>query len=394
MKVLLGSRAVASITAMIAAVFMGSTLVTPIYPLYRQAFGFSEFTLTLIYAAYVLGNLGALLFLGRLSDQVGRRMVSLPAMGIVGVSTLVFLFAMSASWLYWARALSGVGVGLVSGTATAWLTDFYGDDGKSHATLAATSANFSGLAVGPLLAGPLAQYAPWPSHLSFPVYLLLLTATAILVASTTETVPNPVGSLERLSLRPRLGVPSQVRSQFMAPAITAFVTFAFVGFYAALLPGVMIREIHERNLAIAGGVVCELFAAATLALFATQKIRSRAAMLGGLLLLLPGLAALALAQNIRSLPVLIAGTALGGVAAALGYRGSLQVVNEIAPQDRRAEVVSSYFVACFSGNSIPVIGVGLLTELASPIVASTVFACIIAVCAGGAALIGMRYIPA
>ena len=51
----------------------GSTLLTPLYVIYRQKFGFSGVTLTLIYAAYVVGNLGALLLFGRVSDQVGRR---------------------------------------------------------------------------------------------------------------------------------------------------------------------------------------------------------------------------------------------------------------------------------------------------------------------------------
>ena len=51
---------------------------------------------------------------------------------------------------------------------------------------------------------------------------------------------------------------------------------------------------------------------------------------------------------------------LGGVALALGYRGSLQVVNRIAPDDRRAEVVSGFLLACFVGDSVPVVGVGVL----------------------------------
>jgi len=42
----------------------------------------------------------------------------------------------------------------------------------------------------------------------------------------------------------------------------------------------------------------------------------------------------------------------------LGYRGSLQVVNEIAPSRRRAELVSSYLFTCYASVSLPVIGIG------------------------------------
>jgi hypothetical protein len=57
--------------------------------------------------------------------------------------------------------------------------------------------------------------------------------------------------------------------------------------------------------------------------------------------MLPSVALLVWAQDAKSMPILLAGTTLAGIAAALGYRGSLQVINEIAPADRRAEVVSS-----------------------------------------------------
>jgi MFS family permease len=113
--------AIAAIAALIAVAFMGSTLVTPLYALYRDAFRFSEITLTLIYAVYVVGNLGALLFFGRLSDQAGRRRVSLPALALAAASAMAFFFASGVGWLFCARLLSGLAVGVASGTGTAWL---------------------------------------------------------------------------------------------------------------------------------------------------------------------------------------------------------------------------------------------------------------------------------
>ena len=83
--------AVGAVAAMIGVMFAGSTLLTPLYGLYRQVFGFSEITLTLLYAVYVVGNLAALFFFGRLSDQVGRRRVGVPAVLVGGVSAIVFL---------------------------------------------------------------------------------------------------------------------------------------------------------------------------------------------------------------------------------------------------------------------------------------------------------------
>jgi predicted MFS family arabinose efflux permease len=87
-------------TTQIGMLYAGSTLLTPLYRLYREAFGFSPLTLTLIYSAYVLGNLTALLLLGRLSDQLGRRAVNLGAVAIGALATVLFLFASSPAWLF------------------------------------------------------------------------------------------------------------------------------------------------------------------------------------------------------------------------------------------------------------------------------------------------------
>src|ERR1700722_19419999 len=65
--------ALAIVAVALAVMFVGAIMPTPLYPLYQRAFGFSGITLTLLYAVYVLGNLVALLFFGRLADQVGRR---------------------------------------------------------------------------------------------------------------------------------------------------------------------------------------------------------------------------------------------------------------------------------------------------------------------------------
>ena len=72
------------------------------------------------------------------------------------------------------------------------------------------------------------------------------------------------------------------------------------------------------------------------------------------------------------------GAAFTGVTSALGYRGSLQVINEIAPAEKRAEVISSYQIVCFLGNSLPVVGVGILSAAYDAITATVSLAVAIA----------------
>jgi len=74
-----GTRAISTVAMMVAALFAGSTLLTPLYVIYKERFGLSQITLTLIYAVYVAGNLAALLLFGQVSDKLGRRWGALAA---------------------------------------------------------------------------------------------------------------------------------------------------------------------------------------------------------------------------------------------------------------------------------------------------------------------------
>lgn len=116
-------------------------------------------------------------------------------------------------------------------------------------------------------------------------------------------------------------------------------------------------------------------------------------MLAALMLLLAGLSLLMVAEALSSMALLVVATLVTGAAMALGYRGSLQIVNEIAPDERRAEVVSSYLLVCFTANSLPVVGVGLLSQAIGSEAAHRTFAIVLAALAVIACVMGLRYAP-
>jgi MFS family permease len=336
--------AVGAVAALIAVAFMGGVIVTPLYALYQRKFGFSEITLTLIFAVYVLGNVTSLLLFGQISDQVGRKRVALPAIGLAAMSALVFLLAQGIVWLFAGRLLIGLSVGVLSGTATAWLVELFGEEQRQRATWTATASNFVGIATGPLLVGILAAYAWAPLALPFIVYAGLLLAVAIAIAFVPEPREKRIDSLRELQIALRIGIPRDRLSAFVAPAVTGFVIFALGGLYFALIPGLLIHDLHEGNVALAGLITFELA--------------------------IVGAAVIVVTRNVTS--------SVAGVAWGFAYRGSLEVVNEVAPDDRRAEAVSTFFIACFAGNAVPVIGIGVLSTLTSPLVASITFAATVA----------------
>jgi MFS family permease len=142
-----------------------------------------------------------------------------------------------------------------------------------------------------------------------------------------------------------------------------------------------------------GSVVFELFIVASVSVLVMRTLKSRTAMLSGLALLLPSLVLLIVASAIGSMALLILATALSGISAAIGYCGSLEVINQISPAEKRSEVVSSYFIACFAGNSVPVVGIGLISQVASSMTAHLIFAVVIGAFAVVGLMTGVKYAP-
>jgi MFS family permease len=137
-------------------------------------------------------------------------------------------------------------------------------------------------------------------------------------------------------------------------------------------------------------VVALLCVAGVLSALLARSLSSRAAMLAGLALLLPGLALLPAAEAQHSFVLLLTGAVITGPATMLGYRGSLQVLNEIAPAEQRGEITASYILCCYAGNSLPIVGIGLLSSVVSSLIADTSFAALIAGLALLALITGAR----
>lgn len=346
-----------------AAVFAigmaGTTLPTPLYGLYREELGFSELMVTVVFAVYALGVIATLLLAGNISDEAGRRPVLLAALGFSAASAFCFLFEGGLPALFAGRLLSGFAAGLLSGAATVTVMELAPPGRAARAGLAATAANMGGLGCGPLLAGLLAEYAPWPLRLPFLVHLALLAAAAVLTWLLPETVTSRV---RRPRLRPQgLAVPPQVRGVFAPSALAAFAGFSLLGLFTAVAPAFVAETLDVHNLALTGLVVFTVFLASTAGQALMGRVGERRALPGGCFVLVGGLVLVAASLLFASLPLLVAGALCGGLGQGLAFRGAVTAISAAAPAEHRAATVSTFFVVAYLGISLPVVGVGALT---------------------------------
>jgi MFS family permease len=335
---------------------LGTTLPTPLYVIYQAQWHFSAAVVTVIFAVYAAAVLVALLLAGRSSDQAGRRPVLAVALGCSALSTVAFILAPNVGVLFVGRVLSGLSAGLMTGTATATLTELIPPPAQRRASLVATAANMGGLGLGPLVAGLFSQYLPQPTVAVFEAYLALLAAAGLCLL----LVPETVSPRRRLTLRfAGLGIPKRSRGEFVAAAVAGFSAFSLLGLFTALAPTFLGNVLHERNHAVQGSVVFLLFAVGTLTQLTGSRLSSRWVVAAGLGLLLAALALIVAALDGPSLTLFLTGTVVAGIAVGAVFMGSLATANRLAPPAQRGQAISTYFVVCYCGLIIPVIGVGV-----------------------------------
>jgi len=348
-------------------VMAGANLATALYALYAMQFHFSSLVLTTVFATYAVVLVPALVLFGRLSDRLGRRVVIALGLGTAVAGLAVFAAAQSELWLYAARALQGLAVGMISGAATAALVELDPDGDRRRAALFAGLAQSGGSAVGPLLGGVLVEWAPAPRQLS---YLLVLAATLV-AAALVLRLPEPASD-GRESWRiqvPR--VPRDLLGSFLRVSVTAGLVWGALALFLSVVPSYARNLLDTTNVALLSALAALSVIASSVVQIAARRFvaSGRTPQAVGLVVLASGLALLVVASPAHSLALLAVASLAAGAGHGLAFINAQQELNELAPPDRRGEVTAA-FVACIyfvvAGSAI---GVGLLAEVASLAVA-------------------------
>ncbi|MEJ5997849.1 MFS transporter [Corynebacterium sp. H130] len=165
----------------------GANSFAPMLLTYRMESGLSEAVVTFVLGAYVLGLIPALIYGGRLSDRIGRRALMRPALVISALSSLIILAGgyISPILLCIGRFTCGVAVGLVMASGAAWLREI-SDAPVAVSARRATLASTAGFSGGPLVAGLLAEFAPYPIVLPWVFHAVGTALIALLVWTLPE----------------------------------------------------------------------------------------------------------------------------------------------------------------------------------------------------------------
>ena len=363
----------------------GANQFTPMLLVYRGSLDLGTGTLEAIFGLYALGLIPGLLVAGPLSDARGRRSVIFPA----AVLSLAASLTLAAGehhvvLLFLGRLMAGVASGAVFATGTAWLRELsrppLGAAGDHTTARRAVVAMTAGFALGPLVAGLLAQWAPAPAVVPYLPHIVLMVFVLFSLRNAPETVTPRPGRALRISL-PGLHSRRFIRVVApMAPWVFAAPAIAF-----ALLPSVVGAAHAVDGTALTAAITALCALAGVLVQPLARRLdtgRNRGGTVG-LLLLVAGLVLAAATVETRETWMLVPSAIVLGSAYGLCLMAGLVEIQALAGQGGLAGLTAGFYALTYLGFAVPY----LLAEAAHLAGYTTLLTLTAALALGTAALV-------
>jgi MFS family permease len=377
-RALLSYKATTLIAAITAMTFAASGAApTTLYQRYQETFGLTPFILTIIFGAYVLSLLGALLTVGSLSDHIGRRPAILAALSLNIVAMIMFMSADSAMALIAARAVQGFATGLATATLGAAIMD----TDRSRGPVLNSITAFIGLTAGSLGGGALVTCAPDPQQLVYAVLLAMSAAEALVLWYMPETVTPKPGALA--SLQSHVSIPALARRALLQVTPVTIASWALGGFYFSLMPS-LVRVATGVTLPIIGGVVVSaLTFSGAIAVLSLRNASARRILSGGIPALVAGVAITLAGVQMHYVSLMLVGTIVAGIGFGAAFSGAMRTVMPQAEAHERAGLLSAFYVEGYLSFSVPAILTGLVAPIAGLPLAADVYGAVVMVLALG-----------
>lgn len=304
----------------VAIDLLGFGIIIPLLPLYAEQFDASPFAIGALFASYSLAQFVFSPVWGRVSDRVGRRPILLVTIAGSALGSLILGLAGSLAVLFVGRIIDGVSGASVA-VARASVADIAEPDQRPRLMGLLGAAFGVGFVIGPVIGASAALVGP-----SVP-FLVSAALSAINFAVAWVRLPETQRD-EAATAKPRLrDVPSQVRSLVLLTFVAIVAFSAFEATFALLA---------DRRLGLSDSSVALVFAGVGVVLVVTQ---------GGL---------------------------VGPITERLGEAGTMRLGLGLNVIGFTALALSSAAVLLLPGLAVLAVGQGLLTPTLSSAVAGAV----------------------
>ena len=346
----------------------GGNQFTPLMVMYRELGGFSSAIVDVLLGAYVLGIVPGMLVGGPLSDRFGRKPLMLAAPPIAIIASLVLAVGGDVvAVLFVGRVLAGVALGIAMAVGSTWISELSslrGATASGGASRAAMSLTL-GFLLGPVAAGLLAQWAPWPEVLSYVVHVVVGIPLGLVALRTAETLDRRRAPTRRLRDDLRIPVGEHREFRTVVAPIAPWV-FTCAGVAYAVLPSLVARAVPGHAIAFAAVMT----ALTLLAGFAAQTVAKRLGLTdarGGMLgqaFAVVGMGLAAVTAAWPGVALAVASATVLGIGYGFALVSGLAEVGRIAPARHLAGLTAVFYALAYLGFVVPAV-LAVLSTLVS-----------------------------
>ena len=178
----------------VVVVALDLTILNIALPMISVALHADTGDLQWIVDAYSLAFAGVMLPAGLAGDRFGRRRLLLAGLAVLLGASVWCALSVSAGELIAARAVMGLGAGIVFPLSLAVVSAAFSDAERPKAVGVFTAAVAAGLPLGPVLGGVLLQHFSWHSvfWINVPAVCLTLAAGAVLIPESRNPAAPPL----------------------------------------------------------------------------------------------------------------------------------------------------------------------------------------------------------
>ncbi len=334
----------------------------PLFSVYAAASHLNNVQTSFMFAAYVLGMLPCYIFLGGLSDRIGRRPIMLLSVIFAFLSTLIITLWPNAMVLAVARFLQGIALGFAMGTGAAYISELLQHTPNANSKTAALTSIFTAFGFG---GGALATSVVLLLEFTLvPItyYMLIcITFLGFLVMLTLPKLKPIGGNLIRLPYFPLGSLPVN---------IAIGICWGATGIIIAIIP----TQLAKFGLTPYAGF-CLVLVNWTGAFIQPliKNVNPVKSVRIGLLLVPLGFALVIIGCNTGQLIIICLGAAVVGMAAyGFSYIGGLSIIANLGGK-QKARAVSGYMFFGYIGFGIPAICLGYIADNFGVIIALIVF---------------------
>ena len=346
---------------LLLGVAAGTNVPTPLLLIYRDELAMSSTSITALFGVYAVGLLPAVMLAGPAADRWGRRRVALPAAVLSALASLLFVTAAhNEVMLFVVRFLQGAGAGAVFSVASAWLVEAALRDGRWSGARTAAVMMTGGFAIGPVVAGLIGEWGPWPLVLPYLLHAGGLMLTVVIAWSVDETLPaRPV--VHAAAPRPGAFRPGGFRTSALVIAPLAVCVYAFPASAVAGIP--VLLGFPFAPVALTGLLAGITLGTGALAAPLQARLGARTAPVAALCGVV-GYAVTALAAAVPPLLLLaVPAACVLGAGGGLALASGLSRLPMVASEGRLGTVSAAFYATAYVGFGLPLLLAALTAVL-------------------------------